>query len=144
VSGRDPDQVKIVEYIRTCVDDDEDVARIGLAKAMVGYTMGIRKERGFLAHFGRLGFTSELKKLDEMEANGASKDDVADAFPPDLMLKVGYFGKPEGAASAFRRLSEGLNPAVDIPILRITPARPTVESVEAIMRACAPDRLAAA
>jgi len=27
-------------------------------------------------------------------------------MPPDLMLRVGYFGKPAGAAAAFRTLAE--------------------------------------
>ena len=46
-------------------------------------------------------------------------------MPPEMALRVGYFGKPSGAAEAFRKLSQGLDTAV----ARVVVARPGVESV---------------
>jgi hypothetical protein len=49
-------------------------------------------------------------------------------------LRVGYFGKPAGARVAFLKLAEGLDTAV----VRVVASRPGVDSVAAVMRACAP------
>ena len=38
-AGRDPGQVNIMQYIRICVDEDEDVARRAYTKATLGYAM---------------------------------------------------------------------------------------------------------
>ncbi len=84
-----------------------------------------------------MGFTDALRELDEMRGKGASREEVADAFPPELLLKVGYFGKADGAAKAFRSLAEGL----DIAMVRVVAARPGVESTLAAMRACRPELL---
>lgn len=140
-AGRDQSDIKVVEYIRVCVDEDVDAARIALAKATMGYALGASvptdKERtlGYRAHFERMGFTEELAKLDDMRRDGATADQVADAFPTDLLLKVGYFGKPEGAAEAFGRLCEGL----DTAIVRVVAARPGIEATQAVMNACKPE-----
>jgi alkanesulfonate monooxygenase SsuD/methylene tetrahydromethanopterin reductase-like flavin-dependent oxidoreductase (luciferase family) len=138
-SGRDPSEVKVVEYIRICVDDDVGVARRGLARATMGYAMGRSsspRDRavGYRAHFERMGFAADLAKLDAMRDRGAPADEIADAFPENLLLTVGYFGKADGAAAAFRRLAEGL----DIAIVRVVAARPGVDSTLAVMRACEP------
>jgi 5,10-methylenetetrahydromethanopterin reductase len=143
-SGRDPTEVKVVEYIRICVDDDVDVARRGLARATMGYAMGrgsTPRDRslGYRAHFERMGFADDLAKLDMMRDRGAPAAEIADAFPEKLLLTVGYFGKPEGAAAHFHRLSEGL----DIAIVRVVAARPGVDSTLAVMRACEPRRVLA-
>ena len=37
---------------------------------------------------------------------------LVDLVPPELLLKVGYFGKPAGAAQALRQLSAGLDEAM--------------------------------
>lgn len=139
--GRDPSEVKMVEYIRVCVDDDVDTARLAYARATMGYALGATvpstRERGlgYRAHFERMGFTEELAGLDEMRMNNATRDEVAEAFSPDLLSTVGYYGKPEGAAEAFGKLSEGL----DTAIVRVVAARPGIESILAVMRACAPN-----
>ena len=70
-AGRDPGAVKLAEYIRVCVDDDVEAARIALAKAALGYAMGPRrsageKPMGYRAHFERMGFAAELAELDRM------------------------------------------------------------------------------
>ena len=140
-SGRNPSDVNVTEYIRVCVDDDVDAARIAMAKATMNYALGARvptereRQLGYRAHFERMGFTDELMKLDEMRRKGASQDEVADAFPVDLMLKVGYFGKPSGAREAFMRLAKGL----DTALVRVVAARPGLESTLNVMRACSPN-----
>ena len=142
--GRDPSEIKISEYIRICVDENEDKARIALAKATMHYALGApvptEKERsfGYRAHFERMGFTSELADLDEMRKKGASRDEVADAFPVDLLRTVGYFGSAKNAAAEFARISKGL----DHTIVRVVSSRPgTIEGTLDVMKACAPDKV---
>lgn len=142
-AGRDPSEIKMVEYIRVCVDDDVDVARRGLALATMNYALGAsvpterERQLGYRAHFERMGFTEELAELDEMRKRGASRDEVADAFPPELLKTVGYYGTGEGAASEFRRLAEGL----DTAIVRVVAARRGIASARAVMEACEPKRV---
>ena len=140
--GRDPSEVKMVQYIRFCVDDDLEAARLAYARATMGYTLGPQvpttRERGlgYRAHFERMGFTEELAGLDEMRTKGASRDEVAQAFSPELLSNVGYYGESAGASEAFSTLAEGL----DLAIVRVVSARPGTESILAVMRACAPGR----
>jgi alkanesulfonate monooxygenase SsuD/methylene tetrahydromethanopterin reductase-like flavin-dependent oxidoreductase (luciferase family) len=136
-AGRDPSEVQLVEYIRVCVDDDIMVARRAYTRAAMGYALGRvpgASQSGYRAHFGRMGYDDDLKRIESGRANGMSEEDVVDAFPPEMLLGVGYYGPASGAAEAFRRLSTGL----DIAIVRVVAARPGVESVRAVMRACAP------
>jgi alkanesulfonate monooxygenase SsuD/methylene tetrahydromethanopterin reductase-like flavin-dependent oxidoreductase (luciferase family) len=138
-AGREPGSVPLVEYIRICIDDDIDVARRGLAQATVGYAMGPqgtgRDSRfGYRPHFDRMGFASELAELDRVREGDASRDEVADAASDDLLLGVGYYGTPEGAFEHFRSLAEGL----DVAVVRVVAARPGIDSVRAVMQACAP------
>ena len=107
----------------------------------MGYALGPtgatqrRKAFGYRAHFDRMGFAQALSNLDGMRDRGASSDEMADAFPAELLQRVGYYGPSEGAARAFRRLSQGL----DTAIVRVVRAGPGVESVLATMRACRPE-----
>jgi alkanesulfonate monooxygenase SsuD/methylene tetrahydromethanopterin reductase-like flavin-dependent oxidoreductase (luciferase family) len=138
---RDPSRVQVVEYIRVCVDQDVEVARRAFARSTIGYALGQRvpteRERrlGYRGHFERMGYTEALAELDRMRQRGATLDEVADAFPPELLTRVGYYGTPEGAAAAFRRLAEGL----DVAIVRVVAARPGVASVLATLQACRPE-----
>ena len=138
---RDPSSVQVAEYIRVCVDQDIDVARRAFARSTMGYALGQRvpteRERrlGYRAHFERMGFTEALAELDRMRQRGAPADEVADAFPPELLKRVGYYGTPEEAAGAFRRLAEGL----DMAIVRVVAARPGMASVQAVLQACRPE-----
>ena len=140
-AGRDPSEINVAEYIRICVDDDVDAARIALAKATMGYALGAsvpterERQLGYRAHFERMGFADELAQLDEMRKKGASRDDVAEAFPAEILQSVGYFGKADGAAEAFARLAEGL----DTAIVRVVAARRGVDSTLAVMEACRPE-----
>ena len=82
-----------------------------------------------------MGYTAALAELDQMRQQGATPDEVADAFPPDLLKRVGYYGTPEGAAMAFRRLADGL----DVAIVRVVAARSGIASVLAALHACRPE-----
>ncbi|MXY21450.1 MAG: LLM class flavin-dependent oxidoreductase [Dehalococcoidia bacterium] len=144
-AGRNPSEINVAEYIRICVDDDVDAARIALAKATMGYALGAsvpterERQLGYRAHFERMGFTDELADLDEMRKKGASRDEVAEAFPAEILQSVGYFGKADGAAAAFARLAEGL----DTAIVRVVAARRGVDSTLAVMEACKPEAVRA-
>jgi len=139
--NRDPSEVKVVEYIRVCIDDDPDTARRAYARATMGYALGqqvpTERERrlGYRGHFERMGYVEELAALDRMRKEGASRDEVADAFPTELLRSVGYYGPAEGAAEAFAKLSQGL----DVAIVRVVAARPDADSMLAVMRACQPN-----
>jgi alkanesulfonate monooxygenase SsuD/methylene tetrahydromethanopterin reductase-like flavin-dependent oxidoreductase (luciferase family) len=97
-------------YPRLCGPGTE-VARRAFARSTMGYALGqwvpTARERqlGYRAHFERMGYTAALAELDQLRQQGATPDEVADAFPPELLQRVGYYGAPEGAAVAFRRLA---------------------------------------
>ena len=133
---RDPSEVKLAEYIRVCVDDDVDVARRAYARSMMGYALGQlgAPPRSYRAHFERMGFADDLRRVDEMRSRQAPQDEIVDAFPAALCLAVGYFGKPEGAAAHFKKLAENL----DIAIVRVVASRPGIDATRAVMKACAP------
>jgi alkanesulfonate monooxygenase SsuD/methylene tetrahydromethanopterin reductase-like flavin-dependent oxidoreductase (luciferase family) len=136
-AGRDPSEVKLAEYIRICVDDDEKQARRSYTRAVMGYALGrpgMKRPMGYRAHFERMGFAEDLARIDEMRARNAPQDEVLDAFPEKLLRHVGYYGKAEGAAEAFSKLAQGL----DCAIVRVVAARPGVDSTRAVMEACKP------
>ena len=139
-AGRSPSDIKVMEYIRVCVDEDPEIARRAFARSTMGYALGRRvpsaKERGlgYRAHFDRMGFAEEMAELDRMRELGESNDRVAEAFPVEVLQRVGYFGPAAGAGKAFRNLAEGLDTAV----VRVVAARPGLDSVQAVMEACRP------
>ena len=142
-AGRGGADVRVVEYIRICVDEDQEVARRALARATLGYALarpGASKAHGYRGHFGRMGFEKVLTELEVRRDAGAPEDELVEAFPRDLLRQVGYYGAPEGAAAAFERLAEGL----DVAIVRVVPARPGAAAVRAVMHACAPAPVRAA
>jgi alkanesulfonate monooxygenase SsuD/methylene tetrahydromethanopterin reductase-like flavin-dependent oxidoreductase (luciferase family) len=138
---RDPRSVQVVEYIRVCVDQDVERARRAFGRSTMGYALGqqvpTERERrlGYRAHFERMGFTEALAELDRMRQRGAAPDEVAEAFPPELLQQVGYYGTPDGAAKAFHRLAKGL----DVAVVRVIAARPGMGSVLAALQACRPE-----
>jgi 5,10-methylenetetrahydromethanopterin reductase len=136
-AGRDVSEITVHEYIRVCVDEDEDAARRGLARAILGYALarpGASKQAGYRGHFARLGFDEQLTELETRREQGATDADLIETFPRELLQAVGYYGPAAGAAAAFGRLAEGL----DVAVVRVVRARPGVESVRAVMQACAP------
>lgn len=140
-AGRDPAEVKAVEYIRMCVDDDAALARRAYARATMHYALGAtvpnarERRQGYRAHFERMGHAEKLAMLDRMRTDGAPAAKVAESCSADLLQDVGYYGPASGAAAAFRRLSQGL----DTAIVRVVAARPGLDSVLAVMRACKPE-----
>jgi 5,10-methylenetetrahydromethanopterin reductase len=141
-AGRDPREIAMIEYIRICVDDDEDAARRAFVKALMGYALarpGVSKALGYRGHFGRMGFDEALSELEDRRDRGAPEAELIDAFPVELARLVGYYGPTADAAAAFRRLAEGL----DTAIVRVVAARPGPEAIAAVMEACQPSRLPA-
>jgi alkanesulfonate monooxygenase SsuD/methylene tetrahydromethanopterin reductase-like flavin-dependent oxidoreductase (luciferase family) len=140
-AGRTAGDVQLMEYIRVCVDDDVEVARRGLARAVMGYALaraGASNAHGYRAHFSRMGFDDTLKAIEAKRDAGASVDELADAFPTEMLQQIGAFGRPAAAAEGFLRVAAGLDTAV----VRIVAARPGIEPARAVLRACAPARVA--
>jgi alkanesulfonate monooxygenase SsuD/methylene tetrahydromethanopterin reductase-like flavin-dependent oxidoreductase (luciferase family) len=136
-AGRDPADVLISMYIRVCVDTDVEAARRALAAQVLGYSMarpGVDPTLAYRGHFGRMGFEDELRDLEARRDAGASMTELADAASDEMLLAVGYFGPPEGAAAAYSKLAEGL----DETIVRIITARPGMEAVIETMEALTP------
>lgn len=136
-AGRDPKAIRIIEYIRVCVDDDETAARKALATAMLGYALaGPRrpKDAGYRSHFTRMGFDEVLTGLEARRDRGDSVESLALDVPAELVSRVGVFGRPDVAARSFNGLSRGL----DLPIVRIVAARDPQLSARTVIDACAP------
>lgn len=137
-AGRDPASISVVEYIRVCVDEDEETARRAYTRAILGYALvrpGQSKTHGYRGHFARMGFDAALSELEARRERGAPLDEIIDAFPRELLRLVGYYGRADGAAAAFRRLAAGL----DVAIVRVVPARPGRDAIRAVMEACRPE-----
>ncbi|MBX6771690.1 MAG: hypothetical protein IRY83_08185, partial [Chloroflexi bacterium] len=84
-------------------------------------------------HFARMGFDQVLRDLEERRDRGASEAELIEAFPPELLRQVGYYGPAAGAREAFRTLAAGL----DLAIVRVVAARSGYASALAAMQACA-------
>ena len=85
-----------------------------------------------------MGFSKELANLDQMRIKGASRDEIAEAFPSNILNTVGYFGSSEGAAKAFADLSKGLDNA----IVRVVSSRPgNINGALDAMKACSPKKI---
>jgi alkanesulfonate monooxygenase SsuD/methylene tetrahydromethanopterin reductase-like flavin-dependent oxidoreductase (luciferase family) len=130
--------IPIAHYIRVCIDEDADAARRAFASNMLGYALarpGQRKDQGYRAHFARMGFDEVLTDLEARREAGAPDAELVDRIPADLLLKVGYFGKPSGAPAALRRLSHGHDEAM----VRLIATRPgDLSGCLAAVRACEP------
>jgi alkanesulfonate monooxygenase SsuD/methylene tetrahydromethanopterin reductase-like flavin-dependent oxidoreductase (luciferase family) len=136
-AGRDPAEVKVSMYIRVCIDQDEQAARRAFAQQVLGYALarpGAANTQGYRAHFGRMGFEEALTELEARRAAGAPESELLDAIPDELLRKVGYYGPPAGAASAFRSRAEGLDEA----IVRVITTRPDVQRVRLALQTLNP------
>jgi alkanesulfonate monooxygenase SsuD/methylene tetrahydromethanopterin reductase-like flavin-dependent oxidoreductase (luciferase family) len=136
--GRAEHDVPFAQYIRVCIDDDADAARRAFVSNMLGYALarpGQRKDQGYRAHFGRMGFEQLLTDLEDRRETGVPVEELVDRVPPDLALRVGYFGKPAGAAAALRHLSQGLDEAM---VRLISPRRGDLEGCLRAIEACQP------
>jgi alkanesulfonate monooxygenase SsuD/methylene tetrahydromethanopterin reductase-like flavin-dependent oxidoreductase (luciferase family) len=136
-AGRDPKAIRIVEYIRVCVDGDGAAARSALTVAMLGYALAVPrrpKDRGYRIHFTRMGFDDVLTELEARRERGEPIESLAADVPVELVRTVGAFGDPASAAAGFTGLAEGL----DLPIVRVVAARDAQDSARAVIDACAP------
>ncbi len=137
-AGRDPSEIPFAQYIRVCLDDDEDAARRMFATQVLSYAMarpGQPKDQGYRAHFARMGFEQVLTELEARREAGTPLSELVDGVPKELLLRVGYFGHASGAAAALRSLSQGLDEA----IVRLISVRPgDLEGCLLTVRACRP------
>ncbi len=113
---------RVVEYIRTAVDPDPELARKTVGVAALRYALG---PPAYRRHFERMGFADELRHLE------ASADEAS----PNALSAVGAAGTPGQTRSQFERLAEGL----DLPIVRILVVKPgDFESARRALEECRP------
>jgi alkanesulfonate monooxygenase SsuD/methylene tetrahydromethanopterin reductase-like flavin-dependent oxidoreductase (luciferase family) len=137
-AGRDPAEIPFAQYIRVCVDEDEAAARRAFTLNMLGYALarpGHPKDKGYRAHFGRMGFEEILTELEAQRDGGTPVAELVDAVPSELLRRVGYFGKPSGAAEALRSLSRGLDEAM---VRLITVRSGDLDACSLTITACQP------
>jgi alkanesulfonate monooxygenase SsuD/methylene tetrahydromethanopterin reductase-like flavin-dependent oxidoreductase (luciferase family) len=137
-AGRAASELPFAQYIRVCLDEDEDAARRAFAGQVLGYAIarpGQPKDKGYRAHFGRMGFEDILTELEARRDAGAPMSELVDLVSPELLLQVGYFGHPAGAAAAFKRLSRGHDEAM-VRLITVRPA--DLEACLATVRALEP------
>ena len=137
-AGREPADVPFAQYIRVCVDEDVEAARRAFALNMLGYALarpGQPKDKGYRAHFARMGFEDILTELEARRDGGTPLADLVDTVPSELLLRVGYFGHPSGAAEALRSQSRGLDEAM---VRLITVRSGDLDACLSAVRACRP------
>ena len=100
---------------------------------------GVDRTLAYRGHFGRMGFEEVLLDLEARRDAGATMDQLATAAPDEMLRSVGYFGPASGAASAYAKLSAGL----DETIVRIITARKGTAPVIEAMEALTPERIRA-
>lgn len=115
---------RVIEYIRTAVDPDVELARMAVADAALGYALRVPAYR---RHFERMGFGEELRRI---EATG-------DAPKPEFIASVAAAGRPGETRPQVERLATGL----ELPIVRILVVRRgDVESARRVLYECRPTR----
>lgn len=111
----------VIEYIRTAVDADRELARRTLGEAALQYALG---PVAYRRHFERMGFTGELERL---EREGGRPSDR-------FLAAAGAAGAPGEVRPQFEALAAGL----DVPIVRVLVTRPgDATSAERVLRECA-------
>ncbi len=114
---------RVVEYIRTAVDPDAELARRIIGLAALRYALG---PAAYRRHFESMGFAEELRRI---AASGG-------APTPDFVSAIGAGGAPGPARAQFERLATGL----DLPIVRVLVVRPgDFESARRVLEECRPD-----
>ena len=135
---RDPGSVPLVEYVRVCVDEDADAARLAIARQFVAYALA-RPEQpkavGYRAHFARMGFGAALDELEARRDRGASAEELARHVPLAVLSGVAAFGSAAMVRTGFHRLARGL----DVAIVRVITVRPGADAAREAMVACRPD-----
>lgn len=118
---------RVIEYIRTAVDPDGDLARRAVGVAAVKYALG---PSAYRRHFERMGFATDLR---QMEAS----PDVAGT---SRLSTIGASGEPGQVRGQFERLATNL----DLPIVRILVVRHgDFESARRALEECRPNLRAA-
>ncbi len=98
---------EIVEYIRTSVDPDRDLAGRTLGAAALQYALA---PGAYRRHFERMGFADELRRLESHEVEPSE----------ELLAAVGAAGTPGEVRPQFERLAQGLDRA----LVRVLVTRP--------------------
>lgn len=116
---------RIVEYIRTAVDPDTNLAIRTVGAAAVRYALG---PSAYREHFERMGFGEELTRIEE--SGGAPSEAFVSA--------IGAAGAPGRTRANFEALATGL----DLPIVRIlVTRRADFESARRVLEECRPDQV---
>jgi alkanesulfonate monooxygenase SsuD/methylene tetrahydromethanopterin reductase-like flavin-dependent oxidoreductase (luciferase family) len=118
-AGRD--MPRVIEYIRTAVDPDAQLAQVTVAKAAARYT----HYPGYRQHFERMGVVDDLERIEREDA------------PPtaELVSQVGAAGTPGQTRASFEQLAAGL----DLPIVRVLVTRSgDIESARRVLEECKP------
>jgi alkanesulfonate monooxygenase SsuD/methylene tetrahydromethanopterin reductase-like flavin-dependent oxidoreductase (luciferase family) len=114
---------QIVEYIRTAVDPDAELALRTVGVAALRYALG---PRAYRRHFERMGFAADLRRIE------ASPD----APGPNPLSVIGAGGAPGTTRGRFERLAIGL----DLRIVRILVVRPgDFDSAGLALEECRPN-----
>jgi alkanesulfonate monooxygenase SsuD/methylene tetrahydromethanopterin reductase-like flavin-dependent oxidoreductase (luciferase family) len=141
-AGREPGSVPMTMYIRVCIDDDEDAARLAFGTQVLSYAMGrpgTPQRAGYRGLFAQMGFDAELTELEQRRDRGTGIAGLVAAAPGEMLRAVGYYGPAGPAPAAFARLSAGL----DEVMVRIITARPGLEPAGKAMAALTPARIRA-
>jgi alkanesulfonate monooxygenase SsuD/methylene tetrahydromethanopterin reductase-like flavin-dependent oxidoreductase (luciferase family) len=136
-AGRAAGSVPMTMYIRVCVDDDEDAARLAFGTQVLSYSMarpGTPAGAGYRGLFAQMGFDAALTEAEKGRDRGVAMPELVAALPDEMLRAVGYYGPAGPAPAAFARLCAGLDQAV----VRIITVRPGLEHVVAAMEALTP------
>lgn len=113
---------RLIEYIRTAVDPDGELARQTVGAAAIRYALG---PPAYRRHFERMGLADELRRV---EASGGAPG-------PDFVTAVGAAGAAGHARGQLEHLATGL----DLAIVRVLVVRPgDVESARRVLEECRP------
>ncbi|MBV8084893.1 MAG: LLM class flavin-dependent oxidoreductase [Chloroflexi bacterium] len=124
-AGRDPKDCQIWGYVRVSVDDDPEQARAAMAIQAARYA----GSRNYRAQFERFGFKHVTDRLqDQPQGERFIGEDET------MLRAISVYGTSDQVQA---ELPARLAP-YDHAIVRIVPARPGMDSIMAIVEACAP------
>lgn len=113
---------RVIEYIRTAVDPDAELARRTVGVAALRYALG---PPAYRRHFERMGFAADLRRM----------EGSIDAPNTNPLSAIGAGGAPGHTRGLFERLAIG----VDLPIVRILTVTPgDFESACRALEECRP------
>ena len=113
---------RVVEYIRTAVDPDADLASRTVAAAALKYALHMPAYRH---HFERMGFAEELRQVESSDGDSI----------PAFVASVGAAGTPGHTRPQVDHLATGL----DLPIVRVLVVRRgDIESARRVLEECRP------